>query len=253
MLPTNQKTKKGLLGISCTKNKELFLMERSDSNGELGFWSKDGNMYSTDPQHLYFISEERVKISDYYLTQDNRIVQWNKDLEDAILNHQQMFNELPKSATQRIIIATTDNDISLNLGLEKHEGSSKQGDMIYTRLCPFPQPSKSFIDKFIVMYNKNTPITDVLIEYTKERYILNIEDRKTRIGTEYKEIEYDWMEELKVNNNNEITIKRCKESWSREEVIELFIKYQYDVAQHILKNESFESKPIPVEWIKQNL
>ena len=69
-----------------------------------------------------------------------------------------------------------------------------------------PQPSQQFIEKYIEKYNKGNVITDVLVEY---EYLLD--DRAV--------LPY-W--NLKINTkDNTITIKKIKDSWNREEVIEL--------------------------------
>ena len=165
------------------------------------------------PQEIYFITDDKIKEGDWQYTITHGITK----VKNLLWSEQECAKK---------VIATTDSSLTYI----KHDDSVPypKGEQIF-----LPKPSKSFIEKFIDMYNKNTPITDVLIEY------------------------WDHTEEdiqLKINSNNEITIKRIKDSWNRKEVIDLFSKYQYDYAQWVLKMEyDLENKPTPVEWINKNL
>ena len=145
-------------------------------------------------QHLYIILDDKIKEGDYFLA-DNRLnTTSNKGLPNWVLckctkvkNSWVYCNEIPDEGHNgdwcKKIIATTDE--SLNL----------------------PQPSKQFIQKFVEEYNKGNIIEDVLVEYGKE-YV----DEKDAYG----------YNKLKINpKNNTITIKKAKDSWTREEVIEL--------------------------------
>lgn len=63
----------------------------------------------------------------------------------------------------RKVVATTNNNISLNLGKEYHESPIRGGQM-YTRLCPLPQISPEFQQAWVKSMNDNVPIVDALIE-----------------------------------------------------------------------------------------
>jgi hypothetical protein len=69
----------------------------------------------------------------------------------------------------------------------------------------FPQPSEGFIQKFIDAYNSEDPITEVMVEYNHIQSTTGLNE--------------EW---VKVNSSdNTITIRKMKDSWTREEVINL--------------------------------
>jgi hypothetical protein len=84
-----------------------------------------------------------------------------------------------------------------------------------------PEPSKGFIEKFIREHNKGSnKMYEVLVEYDDYGYqkLMNPEEPLPTKHHHY------WIENilLKVNpNDNTITIHKCKDSWTKEEVIEL--------------------------------
>jgi hypothetical protein len=73
-----------------------------------------------------------------------------------------------------------------------------------------PQPSQSFIEKFVEEYNYRGVITEVMVEYES-------------IGA-YANPKYNSDYQLKINSDNTINIINSKERWSREEVVELLYK-----------------------------
>ena len=77
-------------------------------------------------------------------------------------------------------------------------------------ICTYPQPSPSFVKKWIEEANKDNIITDVLVEY---EYLLD------DMGV----IPY-WC--LKVNpKDNTITIKKVKENYTKEELAQILEKF----------------------------
>ena len=94
-----------------------------------------------------------------------------------------------------------------------------------------PEPSQSFIQKYIEEYNRGNIITDVLVEY----------------GIIYEGRSYDLYnpDKLKVNlKNNTITIKKVKDSWNREEILN-------DIEQAII--QGLDIGQYRDKWIKENL
>ena len=92
-----------------------------------------------------------------------------------------------------------------------------------------PQPSQQFIQKYIEEYNKGNVITDVLVEYN---YFLD----------DNGVLPY-W--NLKVNpKDNTITIKKVKDSWNREEILN-------DIEQAII--QGLDIGQYRDKWIKENL
>jgi hypothetical protein len=120
-----------------------------------------------------------------------------------------------------------------------------------------PQPSDSFIKRYIEAFNQGTPIVDVMVEY--EPKIQKLATGETIIGSSN-----DYNLQLKVDKNNSITITRCKESWSREEIIQfmddwydkdIFDSYLNELIDKNLSGESlsFSKSDVGKNWIEQNL
>ena len=116
-----------------------------------------------------------------------------------IINHKGKYY-LKTETGYREVLATTDT--SLNL----------------------PQPSQQFIEKFVEEYNCNNIITDVLVEYNYNPDLDNNWDlTKTNDIFKFntKKEFNDYVNSVKTNpKDNTITIKKVKDSYSREEVIE---------------------------------
>ena len=165
--------------------------------------------------HLYITSDEEIKEDDWYIG-DNII--YNLVTKTNGMNPQK-------------IISTTNPALNL------------------------PQPSKSFIDKYIEEYNAGNPITEVMVEYE-----LDICKRCNGKGTEIVAIlgECNCLKckgkgilsdniNLKVNPDNTINIKPIKDNWSREEVkqlCKLAFKYHCDNSR---------TTSLPDKWIEDNL
>ena len=158
-------------------------------------------------QHLYIISDDEIKESDWFINLFNNVVV-------------QAHNWIHVSTCKKII-ATTDTSLEL-----KCDGKCAK----YECVCLYPQPSQQFIEKYIKSYNKGEIITDVLVEYENNGFL----------GINKKE-------GLKVNpKNNTIIIKKLKNSWNREEVVELLKSFKNDIKKSINSDDSNN-------WIKENL
>ena len=119
-----------------------------------------------------------------------------------IINHKGKYY-LKTETGYREVLATTDTSLYIH---------QKETISLPERVFYLPQPSEQFIQKYIEEYNKGNVITDVLVEYTFNDFKF----MATLCTT--KEKEYV----LKINpKDNTITIKKVKDSWTREEVIEL--------------------------------
>lgn len=154
--------------------------------------------------HLYITSDEEIKEDDWYIG-DNII--YNLVTKTNGMNPQK-------------IISTTNPTLNL------------------------PQPSKSFIDKYIEEYNEGNPITEVMVEYETK----NISDDEGFFNV--KDI-------LKVNSDNTINIKSIKNSWSREEVIEFGLKC-VNLGMDLKNNPSsflngLSGKDYYYKWIEENI
>lgn len=158
-------------------------------------------------QHLYILSDEEIKEGDWCYGMD------------GIFQYKGKIN-LPDIELPKKIIATTNKSIIL---------PDRFPSFIY-----LPQPSQSFIEKFVEEYNKGNVITEVMVEY---------EWGKT--GKKVREVEV-FDDVLKINPDNTINISMPKDSWSREEVIELIQKYSKECTGW----SWFETDE---KWIEENL
>ena len=151
------------------------------------------NVENFKHQHLYIISDDEIKKGDYiYCTITNAI-------EIAKYNHDYLIRDWKK------VIATTDTSLYIH---------QKETISLPERVFYLPQPSQQFIQKFVEEYNKGNIITDVLVEY---ELISNEEYFGNTINPDDDVPYFD--ENLKINpKDNTITIKKVKDSYSREEV-----------------------------------
>ena len=120
------------------------------------------------------------------------------------------------------------------------------------------KPSDSFISKYIEEYNKGNIISDVLVEYEQCKVC---QGTKRHIVSMFGEVDCNYCQKnegyeklyieprLKVDSNNTITIKKVKDSYSREEVINLLYKYNDGIIDRYsqLTNKDLD------KWIKENL
>ena len=179
-------------------------------------------------QHLYFLSDEEIKEGDWGISKLNEIVQFKKNYESTLYKK---------------IIATTDKSLSKTI-----KSSYVQfGDNVEeTRIEFLPQPSQSFIEKFVDEYNKGNVITEVMVEYVSGVTIVD-------------ELQWENHEtHLKVNpKDNAITIRKVKNTWDKEEVIKVCLKMQHDYLKfhrdsYYLPN-AHEIAEWTDKWIEENL
>jgi len=203
--------------------------------------------------HLYFLSGDKIKEGDWYYDSDFKSIR------------KSCFpGELPPFLRRRCkkIIVTTDESLLLF-------GNSISGKTEKSFKGILPQPSQSFIEKYVEEYNKGNQITEVLVEYETEKLInvlrstcsktyinwdknysndsfyTNIQSRyESRqkwlanyepLGEDrlWKIEEYSNIEKLKVNpKDNTITIKKVKDNFSTEETRTLCLKMQHDYTKY---------------------
>ena len=194
------------------KRKQLIFLE--NSKGIVKTKNKNG--------HLYVLSSDEIKKGDYiYCTITNAI-------EIAKYNHDYLIRDWKK------VIATTDTSLYIH---------QKETISLPERVFYLPQPSQQFIQKYIEEYNRGNIITDVLVEYlesyTLEYYESAIENKRLAQKTNIKET-------LKVNpKDNTITIKKAKDSYTREEVENLIYT--------AMKDRCYTTIAEWKKWIKENL
>ena len=176
-------------------------------------------------QHLYFLSNEEIKEGNWYFDLDTKkICQWT------------MSHSIPSGFEQRVkrIIATTNTSLKIKTFYEI------EGDQEVS----LPQPSKEFIQAFTKSYNEGKPITKVLVEYDVITLNEDWSKRPVVVTNEYK---------LKVNSSNEITIKKVKDSYTREELRPIFLKLCHDTADYIEKGYDEKTEFNIDKWIEENL
>jgi hypothetical protein len=219
MLPTNEKA-----NALWWSGHKLYVKGPEDpSRGELN--------------HLYFLSDEEIKEGDWYLVELFKItgkstglyIEKCAKLDDVWCNNFDVISTRHKDNCKKII-ATTDK----SLVITKDLGEISREDIL-------PQPSQSFIEKFVEEYNKGNIITEVMVEY---------------------EVDYGYMEVksyLKINpKDNTITIRKMKDSWSREEVIQLLKKLAEDIDENYRpytcdNSIGFDMVNNDGKWIEENL
>lgn len=160
--------------------------------------------------HLYVISnDEELEINDWFIVNDivHKCIEINKVSGDIESNNGLCYN---KTKCKKII-ATTDSSLTKVV---------INGDYPVDGI-PLPQPSQSFIEKYIECYNKGEIIDDVMVEY---------EELQTM------DAEAKYFNQLKINpKDNTITIKKIKNSWNREELDDMLSQQAAATASQILQ------------------
>lgn len=210
MLPTNQKVNKGIWLRKAKFGTEQYLFNDMIT----------GPVHSNEQyQHLYIISDDKIKEGDWCLSKLNEIVRFKKNYD---------------SSFYKKIISTTDT--SLEIFVESNSGIyTTHGKGYFEKL---PQPSKEFIKLFVEEYNEGNAITDVMVEYENAALPYNGIFVIGELPTH--------KQQLKINpKDNTITIRKIKDSWNRKEVEILLRRIANDIG-----NESILGIN---EWIKDNL
>ena len=214
MLPTNEKS-----SIINLDNEELFHIDQ---------YVPKLNKGNT---HLYIISDDEIKEGDWMIRD----------------------NEQPTKVTPNFfwdfgvryfkIIATTDESLKIDNDITNQTSAiwdKTDVKRVIIGSKSLPKPSDSFIKKYIEEYNKGNVITDVLVEYeliSNEEYFLNT------INPDENVPYFD--ENLKINpKDNTITIRKVKDSWNREEILN-------DIEQAII--QGLDIGQYRDKWIKENL
>jgi hypothetical protein len=217
MLSTNEKAKIG--DIVMSKFDDIHILTKND-----------GKEYAktVTSQHLYILSDEEIEGGDWFVGfADGSIKPFVMQADESTveINNWQL-NKKGYSSNKKII-ATTDRSLKVFI----HTTMAIDMDDCYESL---PQPSQSFIEKFVDEYNKGNVITEVMVEYES-------------IGA-YANPKYNSDYQLKINSDNTINIINSKERWSREEVVEIFNKmFSTDIIDAYVKKVDFD------KWIEENL
>lgn len=184
-------------------------------------------LYFFDPvvcneaQALYFLSDEEIKEGDWYIAQRNtgpKLLKAKRIDKEVGCIFQENTDETyyPYDIHEcKKIIASTNSSLGL------------------------PRPSDSFIKKYCELGG----INEVMVEYEE---VLFTNGFSIEINT--KELHDKVITRLKVAPDNTITIKKVKDSWTREEVIILIGKMQAEgIITPNITADKFD------KWIEQNL
>ena len=198
------------------KRKQLIFLE--DSKGIVKTKNKNG--------HLYALSNDEIKLFDWVYNNKENIVEQINSKTQLIF----VLEENKENQTFKKIIATTNKTLS------------------QTNRTEIPQPSEQFIQKYIEEYNRGNIITDVLVEY---ELISNEEYFGNTINPDENVPYFD--EDLKINpKDNTITIKKAKDSYTREEVVKLLIDCCGEVSCEDGKLLGKNPEEL-YKWIEENL
>jgi hypothetical protein len=170
-------------------------------------------------QHLYILSDDEIKEGDWYYM-DGKIYRQPTPLLNPYVQ---------KFANAFKIIATTDK---LNIHPNTAD-SYRSGNCL-------PQPSDKFIQAFIDAYNKGEKIEKVLVEYSCGEIDID--------SMSLEEMYQSTVLKPKLKDNN-IIIKKVKDSWSRDEVEQLLSDLGADIF-HKRINGGLRSVE---KWIEENL
>ena len=171
-------------------------------------------------QHLYIISDDEITSKDLLNTNDyyyirNHYNEWyigkfNGVSFDFINNDGNFDSNL---FVCKKVIATTDSSLEINSNFDYNQLLPNKNNFRFY----LPQPSQQFIQKYIEEYNKGNVITDVLVEYQTD---FKSETKLYMLGMGDNPDDFEYGEPtVKINpKDNTITIKKVKDSYSREEV-----------------------------------
>ena len=220
MLPTNRKTN----GTICKDITGKDRMINIKSNGLMEHEDYIG-------QHLDIISDDEIGLFDWVYNNKENIVEQINSKAQLIF----VLEENKENQTFKKIIATTDTSLYIH---------QKETISLPERVFYLPQPSKQFIRKYIEEYNKGNIIEDVLVEYKFNDFKF----MATLCTT--KEEEYI----LKINSkNNTINIKKVKDSYTKEEVIEFGNKVK-EYCKDGWKSDSLHRVFFEWDkWVEENL
>lgn len=198
-----------------TNNKSNILLYHNPS-GSIRLKKYNSSLSSNEiryTNHIYIISDDEIKEGNWcYHKASKEIVQYPK-------------GGFPNGHSQKII-ATTDTSLNPLCVKVKCDCIDK------CKLKKLPEPSQQFIEKYIESYNKGEIITDILVNYEFDYIYPEMFNEKLR---------------LKVNpKDNTITTKKLKDSWNREEII--------DLIKLFANNYQYASNDIGYnKWIEENL
>lgn len=241
MLPTNQKAIRGSLILN-EKGTCLYIAAQKDAD----IVNSNHFHSNSNPQHLYFLSDEEVKENDWFIMNGCILRQCKQINNNLIASIEDTTGGQHYKDVCEKVIASTDESINI----EKDVLSINQGrfwNHYPTEKRILPQPSKSFLEVFVREYNKGNIIRWVNVEHEDE-IITESTTHDGNPASKFVGIE----NRLKINpKDNTITIKPIKDSFTfnlnqLETVLSSFAAYT-------LVNANEDSRLSTKDWIEKNL
>lgn len=252
----------------------LMLSTEKASHIQLGMYLKcNSKLYPPNTplspftnQNLYILRDEKPKVGEIAfldwegkgLQNDMRYGEVLKIGEDFIHIKNQFGTNESHCELKRFpnaqwckIIATTD----INIEVSDNRFEDRNG-IVHVKFLP--KPSEDFIKAYTEAYNIGNPIAEVDVEYIQTVAISDKEYNALEEGSlSYKHTNPFNIEILKVDKNNTITIRKIKDSWNREEVVNLMfeaLSIGLNGRQRQLQGyEQRTGKEILDNYIKENL
>lgn len=264
MLPTKEKASGIYLNL-CSRDNRLSYLYRNYESNTLHLSSSDKEVMCCikeccNPKHLYILSDDEIKVGDWVVHGLLPLIyQVNKDNYEASVHNK-----------SKKIIATTDSSLVHSNCCIAKEGLIKANQGCRERnRCLLPQPSEDFIRVYVEAYNKGNIIEWVDVEYSEYKFeeFQNMTESNitNKITNEYYRYSEDdqcfehwyyasiqWINsllglKLKVNSKNEISIRKIKDTWTRDEVKLAFMNFLKDNGLSGISGVTVN------KWIEQNL
>jgi hypothetical protein len=164
------------------------------------FISKVAKEHGWAFQHLYILSDEKIKEGDWYFDKKSGV---NKATSGFEFNEIELALGFNKNTTFKIV-ASTDK-------LVKYTNEDTDGVHEY-----LPSIPESFINKYIEEYNKGNVIKEVMVDY--EFDYSNIYEK----WDEEKGAYFIHKEQLKLRKDNTIILSKVKDTFTKEEMKRAF-------------------------------
>lgn len=214
-----------------------------------GIYSKNRVDNSILRHNLYFLSDEQIKDSDWFIngnidSSNYKIDRATKENLDVINNIAKLMSEekFPKNVITKKIIAS--NDKSLYFQCDCCNGTGII-DYSYCITCNggklgnLPEAPPKFIKEYVEEWNKGNIITHVLVDYV-------IMNKGYNSPEDYP---YHECEILKVDENNYITITKIKNNFTLEDMKKAFEAGKKFIAT---ENKIYPQSSDFDKWIEEN-
>ena len=207
----------------------IFLNKRTE---KLNYFLKGNNPNNANHQHLYFLSTDKIYEGDWFIYKET-FLDGTVKTKEQFNNAKWVIKQCEKNEYSYIDRAINGkNSQNGLLGIFKIISSTDLS-------LNLPKPSDSFLQVYIDAYNKGEKIEECLVEYEEENVPIcssNVcETIKTFKSTKLK------------TTKGEITIRKVKDSWNREEIVDFTNKLRYFI------NEKQRSIAEVNDWISENL